>query len=206
MVMAWHGRPGAVTGSRRWLGQTCWVTDHYADGTYRWWHLSGPSPELLQALADGWLPSSGRALDVGCGLGSEAVHLHGLGWRVAGLDLSAVALAAATARNPGPAYVRAGLLRTPLRSSSVDACVDRSCFHYLAAEDRAGYAAELRRVLRPGGKLLLRASLRAAGVRNDIDENVIAGTFCAWRIERMHRAEIPSDTRALEVLVVRLAR
>jgi SAM-dependent methyltransferase len=98
------------------------------------------------------------------------------------------------------------LLQTPLRSSSIDVCVDRGCFHYLAAEDRAGYAAELRRVLRPGGKLLLRASLRAAGVPNDINENVIAGTFSAWRIERMHRAQIPSDTRTLEVLVARLTR
>ena len=180
------------------------MTDHYADGTYRWWHLSGPSPELRQALADGWLPSSGYALDVGCGLGSEAAHLHGLGCRVAGIDLSAAATAAAAARNPGPAYLRADLLRTPLRSSSVDVCLDRGCFHYLPPGDRDGYAAELRRVLRPGGKLLLRASLRAAGVRNDIDEDVIGRTFAAWRIEQMQRAEVPSDTRTLHVLLVRL--
>jgi SAM-dependent methyltransferase len=182
------------------------VTDHYADGTYRWWHLSGPSPELRQALADGWLPSAGHALDVGCGLGSEAAHLHALGWHVAGLDLSPVALSAAAARNPGPAYLRADLRRTPLRSSTIDVCLDRGCFHYLGAEDRAGYAAEMGRVLRPGGKLLLRASLRAAGVRNDIDENVILSTFCAWRIELMQRMQVPSDTRALSVLLVRLVR
>jgi hypothetical protein len=30
------------------------MTDHYADGTCRWWHLSRPSPELLAALGDGW--------------------------------------------------------------------------------------------------------------------------------------------------------
>jgi SAM-dependent methyltransferase len=203
-VMAWPWPPSDSFVEVAW--QTCWVTDHYADGTYRWWHLSGPSPELLQGLADGWLPSSGRALDVGCGLGSEAVHLHRLGWRVVGLDLSAVALITATAQNPGPAYVRADLLHTPLRSSSIDVCLDRGCFQYLATQDRGGYAAELRRVLRPGGKLLLRASLRAAGVRNDISENVIGGTFSAWRIEQMQRAEIPSDTRTLEVLLVRLAR
>jgi hypothetical protein len=34
-------------------------------------------------------------------------------------------------------------------------------------------------VLRPGGKLLLRVSLRTAGERNDIDEALIAGTFGA---------------------------
>jgi hypothetical protein len=74
------------------------------------------------------------------------------------------------------------------------------------AGDRADLAAELRHVLRSGGKLLLRASLRAAGVRNDIDENVILRTFAGWRAERMQRAEIPSDTRTLSVLLVRLAR
>ena len=56
---------------RSWL----WMSDHYADGTYRWWHLSTPSPELVQAVADGWLSGPGRVLDVGCGMGSEVVGL-----------------------------------------------------------------------------------------------------------------------------------
>jgi hypothetical protein len=50
----------------------------------------------------------------------------------------------------------------------------------------------------------------AAGTRrwmaNDIDENVILGTFCAWRIELMQRMQVPSDTRTLSVLLVRLVR
>jgi SAM-dependent methyltransferase len=117
-----------------------------------------------------------------------------------------VASVRAAARNPGSAYVRADLLRTPLRSFSVDACLDRGCFHYLAASDRGGYAAEVGRVLRPGGKLLLRASLRAAGVRNDITEQTIETTFAAWQIEHMERTEIPSDTRRLDVLLIRLVK
>jgi 2-polyprenyl-3-methyl-5-hydroxy-6-metoxy-1,4-benzoquinol methylase len=71
------------------------MTDHYADGTYRWWHLSRPSPELLAALGDGWLRPGGRALDVGCGLGVEAGYLAAAGWQVAGVDLSQVALSRA---------------------------------------------------------------------------------------------------------------
>jgi len=182
------------------------MSDHYADGTYRWWHLSVPSPELVRAVADGWLSGPARVLDVGCGLGTEAAHLHSLGWQAIGIDLSWEALAAATARNPGPAYIQTDLLRTPLRSSSVDACLDRGCFHYLAAGDRPGYAAEMSRILRPGGKLLLRASLRAAGVRNDISEQVIVTTFASWRIEHLERAQVPSDTRSLDMLLVRLVR
>ena len=185
--------------------ETVPMTDHYADDTCLWWHLSEPSPELLDALGDGWLASSGVALDVGCGLGSEAAYLRHVGWRVVGIDLSEVALAGAARRNPGPCYVRADLLRLPLSSATVDVCLDRGCFHYLARSDRPAYSAELRRVLRPGGRLLLRTSLRAAGVRNDIDERVILETFDDWRIERMARASVPSDTRKLDVLLVRLS-
>jgi SAM-dependent methyltransferase len=187
-------RAGRSAGVWRLAGseQTGGVSDHYAEGTYRWWHLSVPSPELHQALAEGWLPLSGLALDVGCGLGTEAAHLHRLGWRVIGVDLSPVALAGATRRNHGPGYLQADLLRLPLRSSAFDACLDRGCFHYLPARYRPGYAAELRRVLRPGGKLLLRAS-------------VILTTFAEWRVEHMQRTKIPSDTRSLDVLLVRLA-
>jgi hypothetical protein len=60
-------------------------------------------------------------------------------------------------------------------------------------------------VLRPGGKLLLRASFRTAGTCNDVDEAVITRTFAAWEIEDMDRAAVPSDTRMLEVIIVRLS-
>jgi hypothetical protein len=43
------------------------MTGHCADGTYPWWHPSRPSPELLAALGDGWLPPRRHALDAGCG-------------------------------------------------------------------------------------------------------------------------------------------
>lgn len=133
-----------------------------------------------------------------------AAHLNRRGWRVVGVDLSPVALAGAAQRNHGPGYLQADLLQLPLRSSVFDACLDRGCFQYLPARSRPGYAGELRRVLRPGGRLLLRASLRAAGIRNDISEDVILTTFGGWRVEQMQRAKIPSDTRLLDVLLVRL--
>ena len=191
--------------ARRHLSHTVVVTDHYADGTYRWWHLSRPSPELLAALGDGWLPSSGRALDVGCGLGGEAGYLAAAGWQVAGIDLSQVALARAAAGHDGAAFMRADVRRLPFHRHCFDAALDRGCFHYLAPQDRPRYADELRRVLRPGAGLLLRASLRAAGVRNDIDEAVIGHTFAAWQIEHMQRAAVPGDTRTLEVILARLS-
>jgi hypothetical protein len=62
-----------------------------ADGVYRWWHLSVPSPELIEAEAeaDGWLGEAGAAVDIGCGLGTEIAHLAAKGRKV---DLSEAAL------------------------------------------------------------------------------------------------------------------
>jgi SAM-dependent methyltransferase len=173
------------------------MIDHYAEGTYRWWHLSRPSPEPLAALGDGWLPPSGRALDVGCGLGAEAGYLAAAGWQVVGVDLSQVALARAAAGGDGAVFMRADVRQLPFHQDCFDAALDRGCFHYLAPRDRLRHADELRRVLRPGARLL-QASLRTAGVRNDIDESVIGHTFAAWQIEHMQPAAVPSDTRTLE--------
>lgn len=186
-------------------GKTVIVADHYADGTYLWWHLSHPSPELAAALEDGWLPAKGRALDIGCGAGTEAAHLASAGWQVAGIDLSEVALAKAAAAHHNAAFLRADLRRLPFADHCFDAALDRGCFHYLAPADRPQYSTGLRRVLKPRGKLLLRASLRAAGVHNDIDEAVIRRTFTGWRIEHIERTAVPSDTRLLDILLIRLA-
>lgn len=71
--------------------------------------------------------------------------------------------------------------------------------------DRLVYVGELLRVLRPGGRLLLRACLRTAGVRNDMDETVIGCTFAAWQTDHLERTQVPSDTRMLEVMVARLS-
>ncbi len=181
------------------------MADHYADGTYQWWHLSRPAPELVSALEDGWLPGGGRVLDVGCGLGTEAGHLASVGWQAVGIDLSAVALARAASGHDDAAFLRADVRALPFGTHCFDAALDRGCLHYLQPGDRARYSAELRRVLRPGGKFLLRASLRAAGERNDIDEAVITRCFASWQIDVMARAAVPSDTRALDVLIVRLS-
>jgi SAM-dependent methyltransferase len=51
-----------------------------------------PNPQLVHEVAD-LVP--GSALDVGCGEGGDAIWLARQGWRVTGMDVSAVALARA---------------------------------------------------------------------------------------------------------------
>lgn len=198
-------RDPAAGAAGRHISKTGAMTDHYADGTCRWWHLSRPSPELISALGDDWLPPGGRVLDIGCGLGSEAGYLALAGWQAAGIDLSETAIARAAAGHRDAAFALADARRLPFRQHCFDAALDRGCFHYLPPPDRPVYADELRRVLKPGGKLLLRASLRRAGVRNDMNEAVISAAFAGWHVEHTEHAAVPSDTRMLEVIIARLS-
>lgn len=190
---------------RRPRGPTT-VPDPYVDGTFEWWHLSEASPEFREAVGDGWLPPQGRVLDVGCGLGTELGWLAERGYTAVGIDLSSAACSRAQARFPKALFFPTDLRRLPFVDATFDLALDRGCFHYLSPLDRPKYESGLRRVLKPGGRLLLRASLRAAGVRNDISEDVIRSTFAGWTIQAMSQRKIPSDTRQLEVLVVRLER
>lgn len=69
------------------------------DGRYTGWSMemlpSEPNPALLAEAADF---EPGRALDIGCGVGSDAIWLAARGWDVTAIDVSQVALDRAAAR------------------------------------------------------------------------------------------------------------
>jgi SAM-dependent methyltransferase len=121
----------------------------YWDGRYR----DGLREQPPAALLRRWLPrlTPGRALDVACGAGRNALLLAAHGWRVVGVDISSVGLhlAQAAARERGLALDLAAvdLERWPLPSG----CFDLVCvFRYL---DR-GLCPRLAAALRPGGTLI----------------------------------------------------
>ncbi|HEY7431174.1 MAG TPA: methyltransferase domain-containing protein [Streptosporangiaceae bacterium] len=180
------------------------MSDPYRDGTCRWWHLSAPSPELLDAEAAGELGALGVAVDLGCGLGSELGYLAGRGWRGFGVDLSRAALAQARAQHPGVAFARADVTRLPLQPGAADLLLDRGCFHYLPGPARARYAQEAARLLRPDGLLLLRMCLNSAGEPNGLGEESIRAAFGGWRLAALESASIASDTRTMPAILALL--
>ena len=97
------------------------------------------------------LGGGGRALDVACGDGRNALHLARLGFDVDAVDISDVAIdalrAAAAERAPAVHPRVLDLEREPLPQDAYDVVV---CFNYLQ-RDLFG---ALARALRPGGWLL----------------------------------------------------
>jgi arsenite methyltransferase len=114
--------------------------------------------EVRRRLA---LRPGAAALDVGSGPGLLAVELAaeaGPDGLVCGIDISAdmVAMASARAVPPGSAPVefrQAGAERIPYPDGSFDAVVCTQVLEYVA--DVAGALGEMRRVLRPGGTVLV---------------------------------------------------
>lgn len=101
-------------------------------------------------------------LDLGCGTGRNANYLAGRGARVAGIDISPTAIDLAKAR------AKAAGVNTDYRVASIgapypfadatfDVVLDITSSNSLNEAERAIYLKETRRVLKPGGYLLVRA-------------------------------------------------
>ncbi len=95
-----------------------------------------------------------RILDAGCGAGPLLAELRARGADVSGFDLSPGMLDLARRRVPG-ADLRVADLAAPLPypDAAFDDVVVSLVLHYL--EDWGGSLAELHRVLKPGGRLLI---------------------------------------------------
>jgi ubiquinone/menaquinone biosynthesis C-methylase UbiE len=99
-------------------------------------------------------PLARRILDVGGGTGilTERLARELDAELVCGCDFSLGMLEQAAGRQPGP-MVQADAQHLPLTAGSVDAVVSTESFHWFPDPDAA--LAELRRVLAPGGRLLV---------------------------------------------------
>jgi SAM-dependent methyltransferase len=98
----------------------------------------------------------GRALDVGCGTGTLAARLAGVGYDVAGIDPSEGMLGVLRTRAPGVEAVQAPGTAIPFPDDSFDLVLSVAVMHHIADRgDVHGTLAEMTRVCRPGGRILV---------------------------------------------------
>jgi ubiquinone/menaquinone biosynthesis C-methylase UbiE len=111
-------------------------------------------PELAETLARLLaLPAGGRGLDLACGSGNYTLAMAARGGHWTGLDESATMLAQA-ARTAAPVvWVRGDASALPFADDSFDAVLCTLAIHHFGALDAP--FAELRRVLRPGGRCVI---------------------------------------------------
>lgn len=125
------------------LGRTPWDT--------------GISPPELLSFLDKHEP--GRALDIGCGTGTNVITMARRGWQVTGVDVSSRAIHRAQ-RKAQSAGLQIQLIRDDVTSfhnivGTFDLALDIGCFHSLSREERNRYVSNLNRFIKPGGTFLL---------------------------------------------------
>jgi SAM-dependent methyltransferase len=123
----------------------------------QWWYAGQRAiadallAPALAGLADG--ERSLRILDAGCGTGGNLVHLERFGQAI-GIDLAAEAIDFCRARSVRAA--RAALFALPFPGAAFDVVTSFDVLYHQWVEDDGAAVAEMARVLRPGGVLLVR--------------------------------------------------
>ena len=119
----------------------------------------GARDQALAAARLAGCPEGGELIDVPCGFGRHAIELAGAGFRVTGVDRSATLLDEARRRAAGarwPKLVQADYRKLPFPDDRFDAALNLfSSLGYLGDEEDTRALGEIRRVLKPGARLVL---------------------------------------------------
>lgn len=181
------------------------------------WFHAGLDPDIGQALEQ--LGLSGKSvLDLGCGPGTQSVALARRGFSVTAVDVSWSAVQAATrlakAEGVSVEFHVDDVLHSKL-AGPFELIIDRGVFHCFAQpEDRHAYLATVRRLLLPGGTLLLKCfhkeERREQGPpgrydKADIDRFFADGfRLIEVRESRFHSAEGEDAPKALFCILQRI--
>lgn len=160
---------------RYWRGKTPWDTQV-------------TPPEVMEFIA-GTPP--GRALDLGCGTGTNAITLARHGWQVTGVDFAPRAIRMARRKAADACltitFHAADVADLSRLTGPYDYVLDIGCLFVLGETQRLKYASELARLTQPGSCYMLYAWLprpwRGAvwGISPDEVESLIGGKFARVR-------------------------
>ena len=139
------------------------MTQHDWDANYASddlpWDTGQPEPMLVAWLSQSGL-AAGRALEIGCGTGTNAIWLARQGFDVLGLDLSARAIERARSKAQAQAaerceFLARDFLHEEALSGAFQLVFDRGCFHVFdAPSEQTRFAERVASLLAPGGMWL----------------------------------------------------
>lgn len=174
------------------------------------WDTKAPKENVISWQEAGLV--HGDVLDIGCGLGDNAIYLAGHGHRVTGLDISATALIAAERRaldaRVDVPFAVADATRLEGYTDAFDTVVDSGCYHCLDEEGRRQYAVAVHRAARPGATLLLSAFSDANAERGDwprpmVSEQTLRQTLgdAGWTITSLETVTVPIDEQQTDAVM-----
>ncbi len=146
-------------------------TQMYLEGRIPWDSGISP-PELLAAVQGPTALPPGRALDVGCGTGTNSLTMAELGWQVVGVDFAAPAIARARAKaaqakvklaqvGGSVSFIKADAtqLEPPPAEERKNLILDLGCLNGIPQERRLDYAHVMAQQAAPGALFLLYAHI-----------------------------------------------
>jgi SAM-dependent methyltransferase len=133
----------------------------------------------------------GRALDLGCGIGRNALYLARHGWQTVGVELVRHAVELAQ-RKASPQSLPIRFVQgdvTKLADLDIGAdftlLMDGGCYHMIPADRRDAYAASVTRVAGPEARLIIVGLARTLGA-DCHPENLLA-RLPGWRLVQLER-------------------
>jgi SAM-dependent methyltransferase len=173
------------------------------------WDSGISPPELVATVTgDGALPP-GRALDLGCGTGTNTLYLARLGWDVVGVDFAGPAVERARAKAAAAGslagstrFVRGDVTHLEALNlgpeASFSLVFDLGCLHGVPAAGRERYARGIARLANPGATYLLYAFAprsmngRPIGMAADEVRALFAPHFTVTRVVEGTDTGLPS--------------
>jgi SAM-dependent methyltransferase len=175
------------------------------------WQRRTPPSELV-ALVEGTSPlPPGRALDLGCGTGTDTIYLATHGWEVTAVDMVPRALAIArrnaTAAGVAPRFIQGDVTRLDGLGvgDGYTLLLDFGCFHTLPDDLRPAYITGVSNAAAPDATLLLygfRRPPKVAPLHAGVTPDEVQHRFgpAGWQVVNADRstAETPVVPRAAD--------
>jgi len=120
------------------------------------WDTGISPPELMEFIR---LNSPGRALDLGCGTGTNVITLAENNWEVIGIDFAIRAINEARRKSKGKGlkaeFHIGDVTKLSFIQGKFDLILDIGCFHSLMKEEKVRYTENLSNFLADGGYFLI---------------------------------------------------